>query len=394
MGACCSVNERYDRGLMVEGQHHDKAMIEVKREDDNAIPSVHSSGAYVRLKGSSRYISMFSQQGRKGVNQDAMTVWENFNGDKDTFFCAVFDGHGPLGHKVARKIRDLLPSTLSSSFNQQPQVNNKAGNNDNNAIFSSWKANLLRSFHDTDQELRADTSFDTYCSGTTSVSVLKQGDHLVIANLGDSRAVLCTRDDSDELVPIQLTVDMKPSLKEEADRIKSKRGRVFAMEQEPEVYRIWMPEEDCPGLAMTRAFGDFCLKDFGLISTPEVSYRKLTERDEFLVIATDGVWDVLSNKEVIEIVASARKRSTVARLLVEYAILAWRHKYPNLKIDDCAVICLFFKSKPTVVTKPTSEPSPLKKYSGRPPRPSPKGAKPDHDGLDTVINCEVSARPQ
>lgn len=50
-----------------------------------------------------------------------------------------------------------------------------------------------------------------------------------------------------------------------------------------------MPEENCPGLAMARAFGDFCLKDYGLISTPDISYRKLTPHDEFVVLATDGV---------------------------------------------------------------------------------------------------------
>lgn len=40
---------------------------------------------------------------------------------------------------------------------------------------------------------------------------------------------------------------------------------------------------------MARAFGDFCLKDFGLISVPDISYRRLTEKDEFVVLATDGV---------------------------------------------------------------------------------------------------------
>lgn len=61
------------------------------------------------------------------------------------------------------------------------------------------------------------------------------------------------------------------------------------MEEEPKVFRIWLPDQDCPGLAMARAFGDFCLKDYGLISTPQVTYRKLTEKDEFVVLATDGV---------------------------------------------------------------------------------------------------------
>ena len=66
-------------------------------------------------------------------------------------------------------------------------------------------------------------------------------------------------------------------------------GRVFAAEEEPDVCRIWMPDDDCPGLAMSRSFGDFCLKDYGLISVPDVFYRKLTKQDEFVVLATDGV---------------------------------------------------------------------------------------------------------
>lgn len=75
----------------------------------------------------------------------------------------------------------------------------------------------------------------------------------------------------------------------EAERIKRCRGRVFALDEEPDVYRIWLPDDDSPGLAMARAFGDFCLKDYGLIAIPQVSYRKITERDEFVVLATDGV---------------------------------------------------------------------------------------------------------
>lgn len=50
-----------------------------------------------------------------------------------------------------------------------------------------------------------------------------------------------------------------------------------------------MPDEDCPGLAMSRAFGDFCLKDYGVISVPDVFYRKITKQDLFVVLATDGV---------------------------------------------------------------------------------------------------------
>lgn len=76
---------------------------------------------------------------------------------------------------------------------------------------------------------------------------------------------------------------------EEAERIRKCRGRIFALQDEPDVARVWLPHNNSPGLAMARAFGDFCLKDFGLTSIPEISHRHLTERDEFIVLATDGV---------------------------------------------------------------------------------------------------------
>lgn len=52
---------------------------------------------------------------------------------------------------------------------------------------------------------------------------------------------------------------------------------------------MWLPNDDAPGLAMARAFGDFCLKDYGVISVPEFSHRIITERDQFVVLASDGV---------------------------------------------------------------------------------------------------------
>jgi len=72
------------------------------------------------------------------------------------------------------------------------------------------------------------------------------------------------------------------------------KGRVFAMEEEPDVYRVWMPDDDCPGLAMSRAFGDFCLKDYGLVCIPDVFCRKVSREDEFVVLATDGVNNLYS----------------------------------------------------------------------------------------------------
>ena len=85
----------------------------------------------------------------------------------------------------------------------------------------------------------------------------------------------------------------------EAERIRRCRGRVFALRDEPEVARVWLPNIDSPGLAMARALGDFCLKKFGLISVPEITYRRVTEKDEFIVLATDGVRCIMISHDPI-----------------------------------------------------------------------------------------------
>ncbi|KAL9234867.1 hypothetical protein vseg_009685 [Gypsophila vaccaria] len=325
------------------------------------------------FNGSSEIASLFTQQGKKGTNQDAMVVWENFCSRSDTVFCGVFDGHGPYGHMVAKRVRDSLPQKLNAHWEgnskddvlREISMNTSSLNSEDTSlsldeesrasvdvedtekqpdIFCALKETFLKAFKIMDRELRVHPSVDCFCSGTTAVTLIKQGLDLVIGNVGDSRAILGTRNKDNSLAAVQLTVDLKPNLPAEAERIKKCRGRVFALRDEPDVSRVWLPNSDSPGLAMSRAFGDFCLKDYGVIAIPDVSYRRLTEKDEFIVLATDGIWDVLSNKDVVNIVAASPSRSTAAKALVETAVRSWKLKYPTSKIDDCAVVCLFLDS--------------------------------------------------
>lgn len=76
---------------------------------------------------------------------------------------------------------------------------------------------------------------------------------------------------------------------EEAERIRSSKGQVFCLHDEPGVHRVWSPHGEAPGLAISRAFGDYFMKDFGLISVPDVKQRYITSRDQFVILATDGV---------------------------------------------------------------------------------------------------------
>ncbi|KAL3355644.1 hypothetical protein AABB24_016697 [Solanum stoloniferum] len=329
--------------------------------------------------GASNVGCLYTQQGKKGINQDAMVIWENYCSRSDTTLCGVFDGHGPHGHMVASKVRDYLPILLRSewetkSCGDQNAVSKNGNTNgglhfddivdddlvesveaENNENFPEIhlqiKRSILRAFRSMDKELKLHPSIDCFCSGSTAVTLVMQGQNIFVGNVGDSRAVLATRDKDNSLMAVQLTVDLKPNLPREAARIHKCKGRVFALQDEPEVARVWLPNCDSPGLAMARAFGDFCLKDFGLISVPDVYYHHITEKDEFVLLATDGVWDVLSNKEAVDIVASAPSRATAGRALVDCATRAWRLKYPTSKNDDCAIVCLYLNSTPVLDVK-------------------------------------------
>ncbi|CAK7348095.1 unnamed protein product [Dovyalis caffra] len=381
MGSCLSVeggnakadnNNSSSNSTVVDGN---KKTVP-RRSDSNKLEMrLHRIPGRFFLNGSTDFASLFNKQGKKGINQDAMILWENFGSKEDATFCGVFDGHGPNGHMVAKKVRDSLPLKLraqwelNTSSKELSDVNSSAGGsmnsagtsvkqthaepknnlgyerkeNENNSV-SMLKESFLKAFKVMDKELELHPYIDCFCSGTTAVTLIKMGQDLVIGNVGDSRAVLGTRDEDDSLIAVQLTEDHKPNLPKEAERIRLCKGRVFAHPNEPEIARVWLPNSNSPGLAMARAFGDICLKDFGLTSVPEVSYHHVTEKDEFVVLATDGLWDALSNEEVVGIVASA-SHSSAARTLVDSATRAWRIRFPTAKVDDCAAICLFLGSR-------------------------------------------------
>ncbi|KAL2940214.1 putative protein phosphatase 2C 38 [Bienertia sinuspersici] len=101
-----------------------------------------------------------------------------------------------------------------------------------------------------------------------------------------------------------------------------------------------------PGIAMSRCFGDFVMKHYGIISTPVITHHHITSDDLFILLATDGVWDVLTNEEVASIVSSAEHEEMAAKAVVEAAVAAWKTKIPFFdKRDDCTAVCYFLQKK-------------------------------------------------
>ncbi|RDX64222.1 putative protein phosphatase 2C 34, partial [Mucuna pruriens] len=347
-GLVRSVSLKRDKSCRKDGESGRKAVEALAKEARKNELLLTSSGI-VKSAKASNVASVFTKKGQKGFNQDRLIVWEEFGCEEDIIFCGVFDGHGPWGHLVAKRVRKLLPALLLCNWQENVAATSldldfKMETDRNLHRFDMWKQSYIRTCAAIDQDLKQHAGIDSFQSGTTALTIIKQGEHLIIANVGDSRAVLATTSEDGTLTSLQLTTDLKPNLPKEAERIMQCRGRIFSLEDEPGVYRVWMPNGKTPGLAISRAFGDYCVKDFGLISLPDVTQTKLTTRDQFLILATDGVWDVMSNEEAVKIVGSTAHKEKAASRLVKCAMHEWKRKRRGIAIDDISAICLFFHS--------------------------------------------------
>lgn len=108
-------------------------------------------------------------------------------------FCGVFDGHGPDGHLVARKVRDALPVKLLSflhslqsrenrpsktCFKGKPKKSDPEDSDKNKLVEdksnSLWREVFLKSYKAMDKELRSHPNLDCFCSGSTAVTIVKQ----------------------------------------------------------------------------------------------------------------------------------------------------------------------------------------------------------------------------
>lgn len=308
-----------------------------------------SSGAVNGRRGET-FAAGYSKRGKKGLNQDCFILWEEFGCQEDMDFCGVFDGHGPWGHFVSKTVRELMPSLLLCNWQEAVELNGHdldccLGSEKKQIQFDIWEQSFYKACAAVDQELEHYPAIDSFYSGSTALALVRQGDLMIVANVGDSRAVLATTSDDGNLVATQLTTDLKPNLPHESKRIEQSRGMIYSCPDEPGVHRVWLSNGQTvtgPGLAVSRAFGDYYIKEFGLISEPEITKRSISKRDQFVILATDGLWDVISNEEAVDIVGST-ERGEAAKRLVEYAACAWKHRGRRSAVmDDISVVCLFF----------------------------------------------------
>ncbi|CAA6670343.1 unnamed protein product [Spirodela intermedia] len=197
----------------------------------------------------------------------------------------VFDGHG--GVRAAEYVKQNLFSNLI----RHPK------------FISDTKSAIVDAYNHTDSEfLKSEVSQNRDAGSTASTAILV-GDRLLVANVGDSRAVVCRGGNA-----IAVSRDHKPDQSDERQRIEEAGGFV-----------MWAGTWRVGGvLAVSRAFGDRLLKQY-VVADPEIQEEVVDSSLEFLILASDGLWDVVSNEEAVAMVKPIEDPEAAARRLMEEA---------------------------------------------------------------------------
>ena len=285
----------------------------------------------------------FDGEEPKENNQDNYFIYKNFMNKKDYIYMSVCDGHGIEGHFVSDFMKEILPYDMSENLKFC------------NLMTESEKERekihqiIKQTFIIANEKLVENEEINSLFSGSTCVSVIYTPEKLIVPNIGDSRAVLgrLINKEKNEYKAIDLSRDHKPTEKDEAQRIIENDGRIQPFTEEGEFVgpeRVWIKEEEVPGLAMTRSFGDRVAATVGVMSEPEIKEFLFEEGDKFMIIASDGIWEFISSQECVDIIKDYYDKNDLkgcCEYLYQESSKRWLKE--EEVIDDTTLILVFFE---------------------------------------------------
>ncbi|XP_060674840.1 probable protein phosphatase 2C 11 [Ziziphus jujuba] len=249
--------------------------------------ALYSGGGISFLTGnrSARFSYGFSSfKGKRASMEDFFeTKISEVDGHMVAFF-GVFDGHG--GSRTA----EYLKTNLFKNLTNHPD------------FIKDTKTAIVEVFRQTDADYLNEVKGQQKDAGSTASTALLLGDRLFVANVGDSRVVACRAGSA-----IPLSIDHKPDRSDERERIEQAGGFI-----------IWAGTWRVGGvLAVSRAFGDKLLKPF-VVAEPEIQEEEIDSVD-FIIIASDGLWNVISNKDAVALIQGITEAEEASRKLIAEA---------------------------------------------------------------------------
>ncbi|KAI3443942.1 hypothetical protein Pfo_000607 [Paulownia fortunei] len=245
----------------------------------------------------------------------AMNFGYTVRGEEAISFYGVFDGHGGKG--AAQFVRDHLPRIIVEDADFPLELEKV----------------VTRSFMETDAAFAKSCSVEsTLSSGTTALTAMIFGRSLLVANAGDCRAVLSRCG-----VAIEMSEDHRPCCVNERMRIESLGGYV------DDGYLNGQ-------LGVTRALGDWHIKGLKegekggpLSAEPELKLMTLTNEDEFLIIGSDGIWDVFRSQNAVDFARRRLQEHNNVKLCCKDIVNEAKKRGAT---DNLTVVMVCFHSEP------------------------------------------------
>ncbi|KAL4465972.1 hypothetical protein ABPG74_004209 [Tetrahymena malaccensis] len=303
---------------------------------------------YDQNKGKKVEFCAASMQGWRNTMEDSHIAEISIDGDDDACVFGVFDGHG--GSEVAQFVKKYFVQELSKNPNFKSKQN--LGDALKETFISIDKRMItkegIKELHQLRDPSRTgnNTDYDlqTIYAGCTANVCLIYNNQLYVANSGDSRSVLCSKDQ-----PFAMSIDHKPDDKIELERIRAAGG--------------FVAEGRVNGnLNLSRAMGDFEYKDISeqggdkvypkdpektmITVVPDIKSKNLIATDRFLLMGCDGIWECKSNEELMEFIIQRLDRNTPLKSILEElldTILA-KDCSEGIGCDNMTVILVVFNN--------------------------------------------------
>lgn len=270
------------------------------------------------LKQSDLGIAICSEQGKRPYQEDEISVQLHLTLNiqdsnlLETHFFGLFDGHA--GGKCSKFIANILPNVLlyDESFNKDLVIA------------------LKNAFHYANSQFLMVAEKYHLQDGSTGLVVVIRNGEMYIANVGDCRCVLISSLDGN-ITYLPLSKDQKPTNPEEEKRILELGGRII---KSSGVHRV------CGVLAVSRAFGN---RPISHVIRPDADIitHVIQPENEYVVMASDGLWDVIENHQVCEIIkkypSSVSSCKQIASELVKTALIRG-------SMDNVSCIVIYLKN--------------------------------------------------
>ena len=295
---------------------------------------------------------------KEKTNQDSFLILENLFENILNIF-GVFDGHGKNGHLISSLVSNFLSQYLTKKENYC-NTNNLNDSSDSDSSSSSKEIIInnesLSSLFSSDDFIKKiiseldmkanECNFDLQFSGTTCLLLFIFNNTLICSNIGDSICVLFNCSNEDRWTHETLSIIHKPDINSEKERILSNGGVIHPYYDEFGIYegpnRVYVKGKTYPGLSLTRSIGDLEGEKIGIISEPDIVVKKMDSTCKYVVLGSDGLWDVIKPYDVRRIVNPFFYRNDpngACQALLKTAKKNWEKD--GYERDDITIIVVF-----------------------------------------------------